>query len=476
MTDTDNPFERFGFLPPGDEAASAAVPIHVLTPEGLKAWREKASAPHGRWMDSVGFTAQEGEHTILPDADGNIEAVLVGRRPDAADLWTLARLPGLLPKGAYRLETGAVASRHGAPDASAAATGWALASYRFDRYRKAPPQGARLVAGKGHDIGAILRSAEAVALVRTLINTPAGDMGPSALAAEAEKLAGAFGASIRVVAGEELLAENLPSIHAVGRAAADAPRLIDLVWGDEAAPKVTLVGKGVCFDTGGLDLKPAAAMKMMKKDMGGAATVLGLARMVMHAGLPVRLRVLIPAVENSVSGNAYRPLDVIRTRAGITVEIGNTDAEGRVVLADALALACEEDPALVLDYATLTGAARVALGTELPALFSDDDALAADLLEAGAAAEDPMWRLPLWNGYEPLLKGDTADITNAPDSPFGGAITAALFLRRFVKNGTSWAHIDTYGWNAKPRPGRPKGGEALAMRAAFDVLCKRFGG
>jgi leucyl aminopeptidase len=324
------------------------------------------------------------------------------------------------------------------------------------------------------DQAAVQSAAEATFLVRDLINTPASDMGPAELVAAVEAEGRRFAARCTVIEGEDLLTRNYPAIHAVGRASPRAPRLVDLVWGDDAWPRVTLVGKGVCFDSGGLDIKPSSAMKLMKKDMGGAAIMLGLARMVMAAGLKVRLRLLIPAVENSISGNAMRPLDVVATRRGLSVEIGNTDAEGRVILADALAEAASEKPSLLLDAATLTGAARVALGTELPALFANDDALAEAILSSGRDSLDPLWRLPLWAPYRRHLKGKTADLNNAPDLPSAGAITAALFLAEFVEPWCPWGHIDVMAWNTESRPGRPEGGEAMAMRALFRMLAERF--
>ena len=385
-------------------------------------------------------------------------------------IWDWAAVADCLPPGTYRIDAD--------PDPAAAhraALGWALASYRFDRYREAPGTPPALVRPAACDGAAVERAAAATFMVRDLINTPAEDLGPRQLAAAAESLADEFGARCRVVGGEALLRENFPAIHAVGRASTREPCLIDLVWGEEAAPKVTLVGKGVCFDTGGLDLKPAEYMKLMKKDMGGAAIVLGLARMVMSAGLAVRLRVLVPAVDNSVSGNALRPLDVVTTRKGITVEIGNTDAEGRVVLADALSLATEEEPAFLMDCATLTGAARVALGADLPALFCNDDTTAEDLLGHGRGQDDPLWRMPLWKPYRKQIESKVADLTNDAESRYGGAITAALFLAEFVDSNHPWAHIDVMAWNTKTRPGRPEGGEAMAMRALFAFLADRFG-
>jgi leucyl aminopeptidase len=312
-------------------------------------------------------------------------------------------------------------------------------------------------------------------LARDLINTPAEDMGPPELAEAAQTLAAKHGARYRVIVGDELLELNYPAIHMVGRAAAKAPRLIDFVWGNENAPKLTLVGKGVCFDTGGLDLKPSGGMRMMKKDMGGAATLLGLASAIMEAKLPVRLRVMVPAVENAVAGNAFRPLDIIKTRKGMTVEVGNTDAEGRLILCDALYEACNERPTLLIDMATLTGAARTALGPELPALFANDDAVADELLRFGLNESDPLWRLPLWKPYRQMIVSPIADLNNVSESSFAGAITAALYLDAFVTPGTPWIHIDTYAWNQKSRPGRPEGGEALAMRALYALIEHRFG-
>ncbi|MCK5620816.1 MAG: leucyl aminopeptidase family protein, partial [Alphaproteobacteria bacterium] len=322
----------------------------------------------------------------------------------------------------------------------------------------------------------VAAAATATSFVRDLINTPAADMGPADLAQAARELAGEFGADFTVTVGDELIEQNYPAIHAVGRAAAVAPRLIDISWGDPSHPKVTLVGKGVCFDTGGLDLKPSRGMALMKKDMGGAAMVLGLARMIMMTGLPVRLRVLAPAVENSVSGNAMRPRDILRTRKGLTVEIGNTDAEGRLVLADALTEAMADKPDLLLDFATLTGAARGAVGTGIAAMFTPDDNLAEDLYRQGVAEDDPVWRLPLWKPYRRMIDSKVADINNAGDSPHAGAITAALFLAEFVDEGISWAHFDIMAWNPAARPGRPEGGEAMAMRAAFATIKDRYAG
>ena len=405
----------------------------------------------------------------MPDADGRLGRVLVGiggrRGGDVGRRRTARVRCRPAPIGSTRCPRAA--------DPSRIALGWALGTYSFDLYRKKKKEGAaRLVWPKGADRGLVERLAGAVCLARDLINTPASDLGPAELAEAATQVAESMGARHRVIAGDALLAENYPTIHAVGRASTRAPRLVDIVWGDESAPKVTLVGKGVCFDTGGLDLKPASGMKMMKKDMGGAAIMLGLAQAIMAARLPVRLRVLLPLVENAVSGNAMRPLDIVRTRKGLTVEIGNTDAEGRLILCDALAEACTENPALLIDVATLTGAARVALGPELPALFCNDDDLASRLLAAGAAEDDPLWRMPLWRGYRRLLDSKVADLNNVSDGPHAGAITAALYLQEFVEPGIPWAHIDVMAWNARSRPGRPEGGEAQTLRALYAHIAE----
>jgi len=450
------------------DQGSGAVALWPVTGEDL-AVRLAGIEPAARaWAEATRFAAEPGKALLVPNAAGGLGSVLVGMARDDW-LWAIAGLPGELPEGVYRLE--------GVGDAHAAtllALGWALGSYAFTRYKPAPRGFAKLVWPEGCDRRRVEAVAGGIRLARDLINTPAGDMGPAELAQAAEHLAVRHAARCRIIVGDDLLRENYPTIHAVGRGSARPPRLVDLVWGDERAAKLTLVGKGVCFDSGGLDLKPASAMQLMKKDMGGAATLLGLAQAVMEANLPLRLRLLIPAVENSVSGDAFRPMDVIRTRQGITVEVGNTDAEGRLILCDALAEACAEKPDLVIDMATLTGAARVALGPDLPALFSNDDGLAADLLRAGEAEGDPLWRLPLWQPYRDWLKSRVADINNISDSTFAGAITAALYLREFVAPGIAWAHIDTYAWNQKSRPGRPEGGEALALRALYALIERRF--
>ncbi|TWT03222.1 leucyl aminopeptidase family protein [Reyranella sp. CPCC 100927] len=384
-------------------------------------------------------------------------------------MWDYGALASKLPPGDYCLigDTAPISTVD-------ACIGFALGSWRFTRYRADNKARSRLVWPSKCDRSAVERVVNGVYLARDLITTPSNDMGPAELAAAARQLARRHRARFAVTVGNELLRRNYPVIHAVGRASTRAPRLIDIVWGRPNAPKITLVGKGVCFDSGGLDLKPAAGMLMMKKDMGGAATVLAAAAMVMAARLNVRLRVLIPAVENSVSGNAFRPLDVITSRKGVTVEIGNTDAEGRLILCDALTEAAREEPALIIDVATLTGAARVALGPDVPALFSNDDGLADGLLKASQEREDPLWRMPLWRGYRRFLDSKVADINNAGQSAFGGAITAALFLQTFVPDSVPWAHIDTMAWNQSSQPGRPEGGEAMGARAIYGMLAAKY--
>ena len=449
------------------ETPKSPIPIAVVDDTDLKKWLAEQQPPIRAWVKSVGFEPKSGSLCLIPSKEGKVGRVLYGRNKDTPDIWRIASLPNRLPPGSYVLESGAAPAE--------AALGWMLGAYRFDRYKTADRK-KRPILGlpTGIDRKRLLATVDAMFLARDLINLPAEDLGPSALAAAAHSVAEAHDADIRVIVGKDLLKRNFPAIHAVGRAADDAPRLVDFSWGDEDAPKVTLVGKGVCFDSGGLDIKPAQGMKMMKKDMGGAATVLGLAKLIMAENLPVRLRVLIPAVENAISGNAYRPMDVIRTRSGVTVEIGHTDAEGRVILSDALAEAADDEPDLLLDFATLTGAARVALGPDLPALFSNDEGVAEDLLSHGKAVDDPLWRLPLWQDYRKMIDGASADITNSAESPFGGAITAALFLERFVGKKTRWAHVDTMAWNVATRAGRPKGGEAFGLRAAFAMIEERF--
>ena len=453
------------------EGDAGAVPIMVLSKAGIEAWRENAAARERDWAAATGFTGEAGKLALVPDKAGKLGRVLVGMGEDEAAMWALAGLSETLPEGSYRLERGPEGG-----DPTRLALGWALGTYAFTLYREKKKESqARLVWPDGADRGLAERLANGICLARDLINTPANDLGPAELAEAAIVVAENAGARHRVITGDALLTENYPTIHAVGRASSRAPRLVDFTWGEANAPKVTLVGKGVCFDSGGLDLKPASGMRMMKKDMAGAAIMLGLAQAVMAGKLPVRLRVLLPLVENAVSGNAMRPLDIVKTRKGITVEIGNTDAEGRLILCDALAEAASETPAMLVDAATLTGAARVALGPELPALFCNDDALAAGLIASGAAEDDPLWRMPLWRPYRKLLDSKAADINNVSESPHAGAITAALYLQEFVEPGIPWAHLDVMAWNTRARPGRPEGAEAQTLRAVYGYIAKRFG-
>jgi len=446
-----------------------ATPVTALNREAMETWLEDRPEGERSWLRKTGFKAKAGKTAWLPATDGGSDRVLFCL-PEAPGLWDWAALPASLPPGDYVLD-----SEIDEPDATDAALAWGLATYRFQRYRDDSDGQPRLVWPEAAASADVLRAVRFTALVRDLVNTPANDLGPGELAGAVEDLAGEYGADCRIVVGEELLDEGYPAIHAVGRAHDREPRFIDVKWGLDAAPKLTLIGKGVTFDTGGLDLKPASAMELMKKDMGGAAHALALAGMVMDAGLDVRLRLLIPAVENSVSSNAFRPGDVVATRKGLTVEIGNTDAEGRVILADALTDAASEEPDLVIDFATLTGAARVALGTELPALFCNDDETADALLAAARGVDDPLWRMPLWQGYRKEIEGKIADLNNAPSGRFGGAITAALFLERFAEGIERWAHVDLMAWMSSAKPGRPAGGEAMGLRAAYEMIKRRYG-
>ena len=452
-------------------ADARTIPIIPIETAVFSAWLKKQPAAMRTWVDSAGFMAKPGSISLVAGSDGALATVLLGV-DDHQGFWSYAGLPESLPAGRYRID--AELEKKGATNA---AVGWALGCYQFDRYKSVKSQSTLpgLVWPRNCDRAAVKRTADATILVRDLINTPAEDMGPAELAAEARRLARTHKAQAKVIVGDALLKQNYPTIHTVGRASDRQPRLIDLTWGRRDAPKVTLVGKGVCFDTGGLDLKAASGMLRMKKDMGGAAHVLGLAHMIMDAGLDVRLRVLVAAVENSVAGNAYRPSDVITTRKGITVEIGNTDAEGRLVMCDALAEADRENPVLIADFATLTGAARVAVGTELSAIFCNDDTLANDLARSGEKVDDPVWRLPLWQPYRRMLDSQVADINNVSEGGMAGAITAALYLEEFVSRSTPWVHFDIMAWNTGQRPGRPVGGEAMGMRALYDVIENRFG-
>ncbi|MEX0298101.1 MAG: M17 family metallopeptidase [Kordiimonas sp.] len=432
---------------------------------------EKRPENEAKWAEANSFKAKPGTFCVVPSTEGEADKILLGvgdNMPSASDPWWLAAAQEKLASGIYEVIN--------APDdatLAAGAYGWAAASYKFDKYlSESIDEKKVLVLPASIDRDSVVREAEATALVRDLVNTPTDDLGPAELQDAAEALAEEFGGSCSTIVGEDLLDENFPAIHAVGRAAANGrePRLIDLSWGDDSQPTVTLVGKGVCFDTGGLDIKTGGYMRLMKKDMGGAANALGLARLIMANDLKVKLRVLIPAVENAIAGDAYRPGDVIATRKGLSVEVGNTDAEGRIVLCDAITLACEEKPDLLMDFATLTGAARVALGPDLPATYTNDDGVWSALEAGGKLVGDPLWRMPLWAPYDDNISSAIADVCNISDTPMGGSITAALYLQRFVEEDIKWVHVDLFAWNPKARAGRPKGGEAQAIRAAYNAL------
>ncbi|MCY4151256.1 MAG: leucyl aminopeptidase family protein [Aestuariivita sp.] len=444
-----------------------AIPLSLIDQSKLVAWLTKQPTAVRRWVKAQDFSAEVGSVVLVPDRGGKIASAVVGMGNAKArqfHRFPLAASVPKLPKGTYRIVSGlskAYAERE--------CLGWLLSAYSFDQYRKNAASAARLIAPKGVNGRRVEVLANSEVLTRDLINTPTNDMGPHELEAAARKLARRFGAKVNVIKGEALLTENFPMIHTVGRAASNAPRLIDMRWG-EAGPKLALVGKGVCFDTGGLNLKPGSSMSLMKKDMGGAATVLGLAKTIMELATPVQLRVLIPAVENAVAGNAFRPKDILTSRSGLTVEINNTDAEGRLVLADALAFACESEPDLLISMATLTGAARIAVGTDLAPFFTDDDAIATALVDAGVNAADPTWRLPFHMPYEKLIEPGIADLDNAPAGGLGGAITAALFLRRFVTQARRYIHFDIYGWQSQSEGGRTKGGFGQGARAVFSAL------
>ncbi|MEO1015005.1 MAG: leucyl aminopeptidase family protein [Pseudomonadota bacterium] len=459
-TDRSDPF-----LQPHELVAADATSVYLVGDGGREEALAQAGAPA-----SLCALAQANSFK------GDVGAVLAGEAGvlvgvgDGADPFAIAAVSEKLVEGVFTIA-------NPPEDAKARENlclGWALGRYQFTRYRGRPARGARLVAPEGVDLEPVRRAASAVALARELVNTPAIDMLPDALDAAARVVAEGAGAKIHTIVGDDLLTRNFPLIHAVGRASAVAPRLIDLTWGDPGAPKLTLIGKGVCFDSGGLNIKPSGGMALMKKDMGGAANALALAQMIMGAGLNVRLRLLIPAVENAVSGTSFRPGDILKSRKDLSVEIGNTDAEGRLVLADAMAYAGEEDgPQTMVTLATLTGAARVALGPDVPPFYTDDDAFAAEVAAAADKAADPVWRMPLWRGYDKMLSSTIADLNNAPSGPFAGSILAALFLRRFAPETATWAHFDIYAWRAAASPGRPVGGEAQAIRALFSVFEER---
>ena len=447
----------------------SSIPLYFVTPEQVKNDYTK----HAVWLEMSSFTGQPNSHCLVPSSDAELACVLVGK-PAKLDTWTLGALAQSLPAQKYEL-----ADPLSAEEATKLCLGWTLGQYRFTRYKRTDANALpELSFPENADQRYITAAAEATYLARDLINTPALDMNPEALAFEARKVAERFNATCSVITSDALEKANYPMIYGVGKANShdnvQAPRLIDIRWGDSDAPKIALVGKGVCFDTGGLNMKSSAGMKLMKKDMGGAAQVLGLAQMIMQMKLPVQLRVLIPAVENSISASSTRPSDVLMSRQGMTVEIGNTDAEGRLVLADALTEASSERPDLLIDCATLTGAARVAVGAEIAALFCNDDETAAALMAAGEQQDDPLWRLPLYEPYRSMLESRVADINNISNAPYGGAITAALFLREFTAKQKPWIHIDFMAFNTRGLPGRPEGGDAMGMRALFALIQERF--
>lgn len=446
--------------------SDVAIPVTFVTTKSYTTWLEQQSTTVKQWLAATQFRPEANAMRLLPDASGKIASVLSCANGELT-LWSAGSLPFSLPEGEYYFDVAEAEYKQ-------LAIAWGLGSYQFTRYKKPQRIPAKLYL-PAPIAAEVENMVDAICMTRDWINTPTDDMGPTEMADVAAKLAHSYGATFTQIIGDDLLKQNYASIYTVGRASDDAPRLLDMRWGNEAHPKITLVGKGVCFDTGGLDIKSSSYMLLMKKDMGGAAHVFGLARMIMQANLPIRLRVLVPAVENAVSGNAYRPGDVITSRSGKTIEVGNTDAEGRVILADALTEAVAEKPALLIDMTTLTGAARVALGTELPALFSNNDKLAHEVLACGEAVMDPMWRLPLFAAYREHLNSQIADINNNSSESYGGAISAALFLKEFVPDEIPWLHFDLMAWNTKTRPGRPQGGEAMTLRALFNYIKKLSG-
>jgi leucyl aminopeptidase len=447
------------------ESKAKRIPITIVTPKNYFDWLATQSSVTKEWLLAMQFKAEAGSICLIPDAKGNLLRVVccVG---ELENLWGVGSLPFLLPEGVYQFENAETFY-------SQYAIGWGLGAYQYLHYKKAKRQPAQLFLPSKTAIHAI-NMVESIYQVRDWINTPTDDMGPSEFADAVKKLAKHYHAALKQIIGEDLLKKNYASIYTVGRASDDPPRLMDFSWGNPKHPKVTLVGKGVCFDSGGLDIKSSPYMLLMKKDMAGGAHVFGLARMIMEAKLPIYLRVLVPVVENVISGNAYRPGDVIKSRKGLTIEVGNTDCEGRVILADALTEAASEKPELIIDISTLTGAARVALGTELPAVFSNDDKLVNDIIQQGDKLRDPMWRLPLYAMYRESLNSTIADINNNSSEPYGGAIAAALFLKEFVPDEIPWVHFDLMAWNLRTRPGKPQGGEASALRALFGYLSKRY--
>jgi leucyl aminopeptidase len=455
--------------------SNESVPLWLLYEHEVEAWRQAQAPGIARWLALNNFKGEKHRVVLLPDESGALVAAVggLGRPQGNLSLWHAAGLIERLPPRRFRL-----VQQFTREEATQLSLGFAYGIYRFDRYRPLKSDAANIDVPANADVQYVALAAEALRMARDWINTPAQDLGPAGLGAAARRLAERHRADYREWIGEELLAANFPAIHAVGRASSEEPRLLELRWappGGRPCPRVTLVGKGVCFDTGGLDIKPSSGMALMKKDMGGAAVALALAHMLMSVKLRAELRVLVPAVENAVSGNAYRPGDVLTTRRGLTVEVGNTDAEGRLVLCDALALADAENPDLIIDFATLTGAARVALGPELPALFGNDEGAVRELASIAALEHDPLWPMPLWAGYEDELAGKIADLNNVATSAMAGAIFGALFLKRFVSETTPWMHIDLYAWNSKDRPGRGVGAEAQGVRGVYRYLVQRYG-
>lgn len=443
-----------------------SIPLIFITEETLTSYLKACSSAQNAWIKVNKFQAKSGAICLMPATDSSIATALVGVK-SLDDLWSVGSLPSLLPEGIYHIATKLTEQQ-----SQSAELAWGLGSYRFERYLSSSSTKKAFLAVKTN----IVRDAilQGIYLTRDLINTPTNDMGPKDLALTSKNLAKKYQARFKEIVGDDLLKQNYPAIHAVGRASAESPRLIELEWGNKKHPKITLVGKGVCFDSGGLDIKPSNNMRLMKKDMGGAAHALGLAAMIMETKLPVHLQVFIPAVENAISGNSFRPGDILTMRNGKTVEIDNTDAEGRLVLADALTEASRRKPKLIIDFATLTGAARVALGTDIPVMFSNDDNLAEALFRQGQAVDELIWRLPLYQGYEKHLNSPFADMVNSSETPYGGAITAALFLQRFIENNVSWVHFDIMAWNLSNQPARPQGGEAMGLRAVFQYIFSKF--
>jgi leucyl aminopeptidase len=445
------------------DEADKSIPVSIVTGSEFSRWLEAQNVTVKNWLKCTNFRGENGNIGLIPDASGTLTGVIYCLH-DTKNFFGVGALPTALPEGVYRLD-----SKDSAQN-DRYAIAWGLGAYQFSRYKNYSKKPARLSLAGTQNSDHVINTIESIYYVRDLINTPTDDMGPTELADFTVALGKQYAATVDQIIGDDLLRKGFASIHTVGRASDDAPRLLDLRWGKENHPKVTLVGKGVCFDTGGLDIKPSSGMLLMKKDMGGAAHVLGLARMIMQANLPVRLRVLIPAVENSISGNAYRPGDIIKSRKGLTIEIGNTDAEGRVILADALTEAVSETPDLLIDMSTLTGAARIALGTDIAVFFTNSDQLALDLSRHAEEQVDPVWRLPLFAPYREALSSPIADINNSTSDSYAGAITAGLFLKEFVPDEIPWIHFDMMAWNLKTRPSRPQGGEAMALRALFSYL------